>query len=77
MLREVRRRAHDGSLIAVCGADPLNLVGTLLPGTKVPAVSGNRMVYRDGVPAAVMVAGKQQLLLEVDQQAVLEKLIRR
>lgn len=76
LLREVRRRPHDGSLIAVCGADPLNLVGTLLPGSKVPAVSGNRIVYRDGLPAAVMVAGKQQVLLEVDQQAVQEKLIR-
>ncbi|MDI3183019.1 DEAD/DEAH box helicase [Pseudomonas paracarnis] len=77
LLREVRRRPHDGSLIAVCGADPLNLVGTLLPGAKVPAVSGNRVVYRDGVPAAVMVGGKQQVLLEVDQQAVQQKLIRR
>ena len=76
LLREVRRRAHDGSLIAVCGADPLNLVGTLLPGSKVPAVSGNRIVYRDGLPAAVRVAGKQQVLIDVDQQAVQEKLIR-
>lgn len=76
LLREVRRRPHDGSLIAVCGADPLNLVGTLLPGSKVPAVSGNRVVYRDGLPAAVMVAGKQQVLLEGDQQVIQEKLIR-
>ena len=79
LLREVRRRPHDGSLIAVCGADPLNLVGTLLPGSKVPAVSGNRIVYRDGVPAAVMVGGKPQVLLELDQQttsAVREKLIK-
>ncbi|MCM2379176.1 DEAD/DEAH box helicase [Pseudomonas marginalis] len=76
LLREVRRRPHDGSLIAVCGADPLNLVGTLLPGTKVPAVSGNRIVYRDGLPAAVMVAGKQQVLVEMDRQAVQERLIR-
>lgn len=79
LLREVRRRPHDGSLIAVCGADPLNLLGTLLPGTKVPALSGNRLVYRDGLPAAVEIAGKQQMLLELDQQAaglVREKLIR-
>lgn len=76
LLREVRRRPHDGSLIAVCGADPLNLVGTLLPGNKVPAVSGNRIVYRDGVPAAVMVGGKQQILLEQDLRAIQEKLIR-
>ncbi len=80
LLREVRRRPHDGSLIAVCGADPLNLVGTLLPGSKVPALSGNRLVYRDGLPAAVEMAGKQQVLLELDAQAaglVREKLIRR
>lgn len=79
LLREVRRRPHDGSLIAVCGADPLNLVGTLLPGSKVPALSGNRLVYRDGLPAAVEIAGKQQVLLELDAQAaglVREKLIR-
>ncbi|NWE42436.1 DEAD/DEAH box helicase [Pseudomonas yamanorum] len=79
LLREVRRRPHDGSLIAVCGADPLNLVGTLLPGSKVPALSGNRLVYRDGVPAAVEIAGKQQVLLELDQQVaglVREKLVR-
>ncbi|MDY0834261.1 DEAD/DEAH box helicase [Pseudomonas sp. SED1] len=80
LLREVRRRPHDGSLIAVCGADPLNLVGTMLPGSKVPALSGNRLVYRDGLPAAVEIAGKQQVLLELDAQAaglVREKLIRR
>ncbi|MFC6337630.1 DEAD/DEAH box helicase [Pseudomonas sp. CCM 7891] len=79
LLREVRRRPHDGSLIAVCGADPLNLVGTLLPGSKVPALSGNRLVYRDGLPAAVEIAGKQQVLLELDQQAarlLREKLVR-
>ncbi|GAA0248376.1 DEAD/DEAH box helicase [Pseudomonas rhodesiae] len=76
LLREVRRRPHDGRLVAVCGADPLNLVGTLLPGNKVPAVSGNRIVYRDGLPAAVRVGSKQQLLVEEDQQAVQEKLIR-
>ncbi|UII70956.1 DEAD/DEAH box helicase [Pseudomonas sp. HN11] len=76
LLREVRRRPYDGSLIAVCGADPLNLLGTLLPGNKVPALSGNRIVYRDGLPAAVMVSGKQQVLLEVDQPKVQAKLIR-
>jgi len=46
----------------------------------VPALSGNRLVYRDGLPAAVEMAGKQQVLLELDAQAaglVREKLIRR
>ena len=79
MLREVRRRPHDGSLIAVCGVDPLNLAGTLLPGAKVPALASNRLVYRDGIPAAAEIAGKQQFWLELDQQdsgQVRSKLIR-
>ncbi|WP_458717616.1 DEAD/DEAH box helicase [Pseudomonas gregormendelii] len=69
LLREVRRRPHDGSLVAVCGVDPLNLAGTLLPGAKVPALTRNRLVYRDGVPAAAVIAGKQQIWLELDPQA--------
>jgi ATP-dependent Lhr-like helicase len=79
LLREVRRRPHDGSLIAVCGVDPLNLAGTLLPGAKVPALASNRLVYRDGLPAAAEIAGKQIFWLELDQQSTTElhnKLIR-
>ncbi|WP_460164452.1 Lhr family helicase [Pseudomonas sp. S2_F03] len=79
LLREVRRRPHDGSLIAVCGVDPLNLAGTLLPGVKVPALASNRLVYRDGLPAAAEIAGKQHFWMELDQQATAElhnKLIR-
>ncbi|MNU79165.1 putative ATP-dependent helicase Lhr [compost metagenome] len=79
LLREVRRRLHDGSLIAVCGVDPLNLAGTLLPGAKVPALASNRLVYRDGLPVAAEIAGKQVFWVELDQQAGVEvrnKLIR-
>ncbi|WP_010221011.1 DEAD/DEAH box helicase [Pseudomonas donghuensis] len=60
LLREVRRRPLDASLVAVSASDPLNLVGTLLPGNKVPAVSGNRLLYLDGVPVATLIAGKVQ-----------------
>jgi ATP-dependent Lhr-like helicase len=72
LLREVRRRPHDGSLIAVCGVDPLNLAGTLLPGPKVPALASNRLVYRDGLPAAAEIAGKPYFWLELDQRAMTE-----
>ncbi|HXZ08212.1 MAG TPA: hypothetical protein VEI25_09160, partial [Paraburkholderia sp.] len=44
------------TFVCVSGADPLNLVGTLLPGDKVPALGGNRVLYRDGVPVATLVA---------------------
>ncbi len=72
LLRETRRRPHDGSLVGVCGVDPLNLAGTLLPGHKVPALASNRLVYRDGLPAAAEIAGTQHYWLELDQQASAE-----
>ena len=75
VLREVRRRPLDGSLVAVSASDPLNLVGTLLPGSKVAAVSGNRVVYRDGVAVAARVAGKAQYWVEEDA-ALRERVVR-
>ncbi|HWZ49778.1 MAG TPA: DEAD/DEAH box helicase [Herbaspirillum sp.] len=65
LLREVRRRPADGSLISVSGVDPLNLAGTLLPGDKIAALTGNRLVFLDGMPVAALVAGKAQTLIEV------------
>ncbi|HEV3106227.1 MAG TPA: ATP-dependent DNA helicase, partial [Trinickia sp.] len=58
VLREARKAPREGHMVALSGADPLNLVGTLLPGDKVPALAGNRIVLRDGVPIATLVAGK-------------------
>jgi ATP-dependent Lhr-like helicase len=58
LLRDVRRRAHDGGLVCISGVDPLNLCGTLLPGDKVPALAGNRILFRDGLPVATIISGK-------------------
>ena len=52
-LRGVRREAPSGALIAVSGADPLNLVGIIVPGDVVSALATNRILYRDGVAVAV------------------------
>ncbi|NMM03292.1 DEAD/DEAH box helicase [Paraburkholderia sp. RP-4-7] len=57
LLREVRRHANDGAFVCVAGTDPLNLAGTLPVGERVPAVAGNRVLYRDGVVVATLVAG--------------------
>jgi ATP-dependent Lhr-like helicase len=56
-LRRVRTRAPDGTLVTVCGCDPLNLVGCVLAGAKVPAVASSRIVYRDGLAVAIRCAG--------------------
>ncbi|MDH0498547.1 DEAD/DEAH box helicase [Stutzerimonas stutzeri] len=76
LLREVRKRPLAGELLAVSAVDPLNQLETLLPGSKVPALPGNRILYRDGVPLAALVAGKPQWLLDLDEPAQREALRR-
>jgi len=64
-LRAVRSRADDGELVCLSGSDTLNLVGTVLVGDKVPALAGTRVLYRDGMPIAALVAGKITPLIEL------------
>jgi ATP-dependent Lhr-like helicase len=61
-LRAVRQRPHDGSLVCVSGADPLNQVGCLLVGERIPRVASSRVLYRDGVPVGRRVAGAIALI---------------
>src|SRR6266851_2593768 len=50
-LRSVRRTRPAGTeRVSVCAADPLNLVGILTPGPRVPAQSGIRIAFVDGAP---------------------------
>ena len=45
-------------MVAISGADPLNLAGILTPGPRVSAIAPNRILLRDGVPIAVLEAGQ-------------------
>jgi ATP-dependent Lhr-like helicase len=78
-LREIRRRQDDGALISISGADPLNLSGILTPGPKLPALTGNRAVYRAGMPIALLSGGKEHYLeplSEAGRWAVRKALLR-
>ena len=57
-LRETRRQGDTDILVAVSGSDPLNLAGILTPGPRIAALTGNRVLYRDGVPVAALTAGE-------------------
>ena len=63
--------------MAVSGADPLNLVGTLLPGSRIPALATNRILYCDGVPVAAVVAAEIQWFqaLEPARSRVAEEIL--
>jgi ATP-dependent Lhr-like helicase len=58
-LRTVRRSDRTGETIRISGADPLNLVGIVLPGQRVPAVPTNSVTYVDGVPAVEASVGSE------------------
>ena len=67
MLRELRRKPPSNAWISLSGADPLNLVGILTPGPKLAALTGNRVLYRDGLPMALLAAGEVQFLETLEE----------
>jgi ATP-dependent helicase Lhr and Lhr-like helicase len=68
LLREARRRPQDGQYVSLSGADPLNLVGILTPGARLPSLAGNRLLYRDGIPVALLSGGEVTFLIELPPQ---------
>ena len=73
MLRSIRRaRNSEGvsapeSLISVSAADPLNLLGIIMPGTRLTAHTSNRILYRDGEAIAVLESGETRFLTELSR----------
>ncbi|MHB1843632.1 MAG: DEAD/DEAH box helicase [Deltaproteobacteria bacterium] len=49
LLRAVRRTSGEPERVIVPGSDPLNLIGVLTPGARVPAVLGSQLLFVDGV----------------------------
>ncbi len=52
-VRAMRKLDCATGTIALSAADPLNLVGILVPGERVPAISGNSVTFRDGAAVAI------------------------
>ena len=66
LLRDTRRKPNSQNYVSLSGADPLNLVGIVTPGARLPALSGNRVLYRDGVPLALFAGGEVRFLQTLD-----------
>ncbi len=67
-LRDVRKQAKSGHLLAISAADPLNLTGLVTPGQRIPTQASQRILYRDGIPVAVSVQGKVSFIERVEAQ---------
>jgi ATP-dependent helicase Lhr and Lhr-like helicase len=53
----------------ISAVDPLNLVGILTPGEKVPRLPGNRLLFENGVPIAVHSGGDVRYLVTLEEAA--------
>jgi ATP-dependent Lhr-like helicase len=62
-MRAVRKQEAKGDLVSLSAADPLNLTGIITPGARVPALTNNRVLYRDGVPVALHAGGQSEFIV--------------
>ena len=68
MLR--RARNEDDIWVVISACDPLNIAGILTPGDRVPAVLGNRVVFRGGVPVCSVEGGKLVTRANLDEETL-------
>ncbi|WP_434130782.1 DEAD/DEAH box helicase [Methylocaldum sp. GT1BB] len=66
-LRAVRKEKDTETLVTLSAVDPLNLVGIVTPGAKIPALPGNRVLFRDGIPTALHAGKETQFLVSVEK----------
>ena len=69
-----------GAVVSISAADPLNLVGIITPGERVPALAGNRVLFDGGMPIAKLVGGEVSFFVDLDVGAQWEaknQLVRR
>ena len=60
-LRAIRREHLREEVITLSAADPLNLIGIIVPGERVPAISGRYVRFRDGAAVLEEEAPKQRV----------------
>ena len=68
LLRDVRRKPPSQHYLSVSAADPLNLIGIITPGTRLASLSGNRLLYRDGLPMATYAADQVHFLQDLPEK---------
>ncbi|MCP5468113.1 MAG: DEAD/DEAH box helicase [Deltaproteobacteria bacterium] len=65
-LRKVSQKEKKGDLIAISAADPLNLLGILMPNNKIVRLSANRILFEDGLPVALLESKEIKYLKQVN-----------
>jgi ATP-dependent Lhr-like helicase len=69
-LRRTRKQERTGEIVRLNGVDPLNLVGILTPGPRLPAIPTNAVIYRDGLVVATEEGGRKVIRAEGGEEAL-------
>jgi len=69
-LRRTRKQERTGEVVRLNAVDPLNLVGILTPGPRLPAVPTNAVIYRDGLVVATEEGGRTVIRAEGGVEAL-------
>jgi ATP-dependent Lhr-like helicase len=67
LLRSQRKTPELGQEVCLSACDPLNLIGTLLPGERITAAPTNFILYRDALPIAAFEGGRVRFLEDVPE----------
>jgi ATP-dependent Lhr-like helicase len=66
LLRSIGRD-QSVDTVSISATDPLNLVGIIVAGDQIPALSGNRVLFERGLAVAAQGSGKIQFLTDVPE----------
>ncbi|MCS4503021.1 ATP-dependent RNA helicase DbpA [wastewater metagenome] len=68
-LARYRHAEPDDTLVVISAADPVNLMGIVTPGGRIPASPANRILLRDGAPVAAQIGGEVHYLETLPPEA--------
>ena len=66
LLRKQKNEGRELPPVVISATDPLNLVGSVLPGERIPALHTNRILFKNGLPVAKQLNGVTTCLTDVD-----------
>ncbi len=67
-LRQVKNKPGDKTRVVIGAADPLNILGLIIPTEKVSNHTNNRIVFEDGIPIAVLENKEVKFLKEYSKE---------
>ena len=63
-LRKIKKQRPSPDIVTVAAADPLNLVGIVGPGLRIPSGINNRVAYFEGEPIAIRLGEEVKMLID-------------